>query len=149
MVAFTLSVIITFGLVGVILIYMERRPLDADLTWGEAMFASAFVFMVLFWVYGVVPHQWLTWADNELNWRADKLFVGPGGIFKAQEYGGRVPFTITYLVIRDVIAVAIYGIAIVGNIALWIVWQNRGKKKDRSDEVSSFNRPLTRDGMEV
>ena len=32
-----------------------------------------YVFFVMFWVYGVVPHLWLTWADNELNWRPDKL----------------------------------------------------------------------------
>ncbi|MDE0267433.1 MAG: hypothetical protein OXI96_00125 [Acidimicrobiaceae bacterium] len=136
-------------LIGMILAYMKRRPADAHLSWGEAMLGAMFVFLLLFWVYGVVPHQWLTWADNELNWRSDKLFVGLGAIFEAQEYGGSIPFTITYVAIRDVIAVAIYGIAIGGNIALWMMWQNRGKAKRRTEELSSFGRPLIREGTEV
>ena len=39
-------------------------------------------FFVMFLAYGVVPHQFLTHADNELRWRKDKLFFGPGGILK-------------------------------------------------------------------
>ena len=99
MVAFTLSVVVAFVLTGVILGYMKRRPVGTPLTWGEAMFGAMVVFFLLFWIYGVVPHQWLAWADNELNWRADKLFVGPGGVLRAQAQGGSFPFTITYVVI--------------------------------------------------
>ena len=38
-------------------------------TWGEAMLGGAYVFALLFLVFGVVPHQWLIYADNELGWR--------------------------------------------------------------------------------
>ena len=41
------------------------------------MVFATYVFFILFWVYGVVPHQWLTWADSELNWRPDRFIVGP------------------------------------------------------------------------
>ncbi|MYE65274.1 MAG: hypothetical protein F4231_05100, partial [Acidimicrobiaceae bacterium] len=75
MVAFALSILVTVVLIGAILAYMQRRPVGAPVTWGEAMFGSMIVFFAMFWVYGVVPHQFLTWADNELNWRTDKLFV--------------------------------------------------------------------------
>lgn len=149
MVAFTLSVLATLVFTGIVVACMGRRPVGAPVTWGEAMFAAMLVFALLFWVYGVVPHQWLTWADNELNWRSDKLFVGPGGVLKAQEHGGSIPFTITYVVIRDAIAMAIYGIAIGGNIALWAMWQNRGKEKAEPVERSSFGRPLLREGAEL
>ena len=147
MVAFTLSVVVAFVLTGVILGYMKRRPVGTPLTWGEAMFGAMVVFFLLFWIYGVVPHQWLAWADNELNWRADKLFVGPGGVLRAQAQGGSFPFTITYVVIRDVIAVLIYGIAIGGNVAFWAMWQKRGEAKAaKPAEVSTFGRPLVREG---
>ncbi len=150
MVAFALSIVVTIVLTGAIVAYKNRRPAGAPVTWGEAMFGSMVVFFLLFWIYGVVPHQWLTWADNELNWRSDKLFVGPGEIFKAQAQGGSFPFTITYVVVRDLIAVAIYGIAIAGNVALWMMWQNRGKKKEAKPvEVSTFGRPLVREGAEL
>ena len=101
---------------GAILAYMNRRPVGTPVTWGEAMFGAMIVFFGMFWVYGVVPHQWLTWADNELNWRTDKLFVGPGGILRAQAQGGSFPFTITYVVIRDVIASGIYVVAVAGQV---------------------------------
>ncbi len=147
MVAFTLSVLVTLVLCGAIVMYMRRRPVGVRVTWGEAMFGAMVVFFGLFWIYGVVPHQWLTWADNELNWRTDKLFVGPGGILRAQAQGGSFPFTITYVVIRDLIAVAIYGVALVVNVAMFFMWQNRGKKAEAQViERSSFGRPLVREG---
>ena len=149
MVAFTISVVVTAVIVGAILAYMKRRPVGTPVTWGEAMFGSMLVFFALFWIYGVVPHQWLTWADNELNWRTDKLFTGPGGILQAEEHGGKIPFTITYVVIRDVIAVAIYGIATWAHIALWIMWQNRGKAKPEPADLSAFGRPLVREGSQA
>ncbi len=151
MVAFALSIVVTVVLVGGILAYTKRRPVGTPVTWGEAMFGAMIVFFAMFWVYGVVPHQWLAWADNELNWRTDKFFVGPGGILRAQAQGGSFPFTITYVVIRDVIASGIYVVAVGGQVALWMVWQNRGKKAEAAEavELSSFGRPLVREGAEA
>ncbi len=151
MVAFVLSVLVTVVLAAAVVLYMRRRPVGTPVTWGEAMFGAMIVFFGLFWIYGVVPHQWLAWADNELNWRTDKLFVGPGGILRAQAHGGSFPFTITYVVIRDVIAIGIYGAAVGANVAMWFMWQNRGKKAAASDvvEKSSFGRPLVREGTKV
>ena len=151
MVAFALSILVTVALVGVILAYTKRRPVGTPVTWGEAMFGAMIVFFGMFWIYGVVPHQWLAWADNELNWRTDKLFVGPGGILRAQAQGGSFPFTITYVVIRDIIASGIYVVAIGGQVALWMIWQNRGKKAEAAEavELSSFGRPLVREGSEA
>jgi len=150
-VAFLLSIVVTVILIVGILAYMRRRAVGTPVTWGEAMFGAMIVFFAMFWVYGVVPHQWLTWADNELNWRTDKLFVGPGGILRAQAQGGSFPFTINYVVIRDIIASGIYVVAVAGQIALWMLWQNRGKKAQAEEpvEMSSFGRPLMREGSEA
>ena len=148
MVAFALSIAVTVVLVGGVFAYMKRRPVGTRVTWGEAMFGAMIAFFAMFWVYGVVPHQWLAWADNELNWRTDKLFVGPGGILRAKAHGGSFPFTITYVVIRDIIASGIYVVAIAGHVAMWHLWQNRGKKAEAAEavELSSFGRPLVREG---
>ena len=91
MVAFLLSVIVTLAGTAGVLAYAKRRPIGAPHTWGEAMFGSMFVFFLLFMAYGVVPHQWLTWAENELAWRSDKLFIGWGGFLKPQPAGGWKP----------------------------------------------------------
>ena len=149
MVAFVASLIVTAIVVGGILAYQKRRPVDQVVTWGEAMVGSLVVFFLMFWVYGVVPHQWLTWADNELNWRVDKIFVGPGGILESQQDGGWSPIRIPYVVIRDLIAVVIYIGALGGNIWMWSAWQKRGEQQaDKPVERSRFGRPLVKEGAE-
>lgn len=157
MVAFLLSILVTLVAVAVFywyrglrfgtrVIFRCRRPVGTPLTWGEAMVAATFVFGMLFWVYGVVPHQWLTWADGELGWRPDRIVFGPGDILKPQEFDGWLPFTITYLTIRDIIAVLIYGVFLVGNVVVWSQWQKRGQEPPAEVERSTFGRPLVREG---
>ncbi|NCG36319.1 MAG: hypothetical protein GWP48_02160 [Actinobacteria bacterium] len=147
MVAFVLSWIVAFLITGGIVAYSKRRPVDVPMTWGEAMLSSLVVFFLMFWSYGVVPHQWLVWADNELNWRVDKFVVGPGGILKHSRDGGIMPIDITYVVLRDVIALLIYGIILGANIALWAMWQKRGKDAvTAAPERSAFGRPLIKEG---
>ena len=150
MVAFTLSVIVSFMITYGIVAYIKRTPADSVPTWGEAMFAAMIVFFLMFWVYGVVPHQWLAWADNELNWRSDKLFVGPGGILKPQTQDGWNPITLNYVLIRDMLAVGIYGVGLTGNMKLWGMWQSRGQAVvEPEPERSDFGRPLVREGVKV
>lgn len=140
MVAFIASLIITVLLVGGIFWYGGRRPTDAYLTWGDAMFGATYVFLLLFWVYGVVPHQWITWADGELNWRPDAVMVGWGGILEP------LPFEMSLQTLRDLIVVGIYGIAIAGNVAVWAWWQKRGTAKPAAEELetSEYGRPLVK-----
>lgn len=150
MVAFILSVIVTVAGTGAILAYAKRRPVGTPHTWGEAMFAAMFVFFLLFMAYGVVPHQWLTWAENELAWRSDKFFIGWGGFLKPQPLGGWNPVTINYLHIEHIIAVVIYGIVLVANVWLWKVWQTRGAKPAETLPArSAFGRPLVKEGSSL
>lgn len=149
MVAFVASLIVTAIIVGGVLAYQKRRPAGQVLTWGEAMFGSMIVFFLMFWVYGVVPHQWLTWADNELNWRSDKILFGPFDILKSQQDGGWSPIRVNYVVVRDLIAVGIYLVALGGNVAMWSAWQKRGDKQEEAKvpERSTFGRPLVKEGV--
>ncbi len=144
-VALTASLVVTVLGVVAFLEYARRRPVDKYHTWGEAMLGAALVFFFLFWVYGVVPHQWLVYADSELGWRGDRLVdgyhVGNQGIIS-----WALPFDLTYLVLRDVVAVLIYGVALAGNIAGWMVWQNRGKAAPVEVEKSEYGRPIVREG---
>ena len=166
---FIASLVVTVLMLAVYHWYAKRTPVDKRMTWGEAMITSTYVFAVFFWVYGVVPHYWLEWADKGLEWRADRLFQGPHipgisnsvtdpvtqevtnlGVIADQGSGGWFPFAIPYLVLRDLIAVAIYGVVLGGNIWYWIHWQTRDKRaaeaEQRLDEPSEFGRPLIREG---
>ena len=138
MVAFVVSLVALGISVGAIVAYARRRPPGAPLTWGEAMAAATFSFFVMFLAYGIVPHQWLAWADNELNWRADKILYGPGDIV------AKLPFTVTYQVLRDLIAAGLYVVFLGGQVFLWSMWQNRGKTKPAEMPVSSYGRPLVK-----
>lgn len=150
MVEFVVSLVVTGLLLSVYHWYAAKAPLDKQMTWGEAMIAATYVFAVFTWVYGVVPHYWLEWADKSLQWRADRFVHGPGGILRDQNSGGFIPFTITYLVLRDIIAVTIYGAILGGNIWYWNHWQSRAARAadvgKAAEAPSEFGRPLVREG---
>jgi len=138
MVALVTSTLVVLLIAGIVVAYSKRRPVGAPLTWGEAMAAAFLVFFAMLWAYGVVPHQWLTLADNELQWRADRTFLQSGDL------GGVMPFTVTYKTFRDLVATGIYGVMLGGQIFLWSLWQNRGKVKTREIPSSAYGRPLVR-----
>ncbi len=150
MVAFVLSTLIALAVCAGIVLYSKRRAPDAVLTWGEAMLGAFVVFFLMFWSYGVVPHQWLQWADNELQWRSDKIMFGWGDILKPQANGGWLPLTITYEAIRDLVAVLIYVVGLGINMWMWTVWQSRGKAvSEKPPARSHFGRPLVKEGVEA
>jgi hypothetical protein len=140
MVALGIAILGTIVSVGIIVAVASRRPVGTPLTWGEAMVAAVFVFWLMFLIYGIVPHQWLTFADNEWQWRKDKILLGPGKIVD------KLPFTMTYEAIRDFVAVGIYGVGLAGHVGLWIWWQNRGKQKPKELPTSAYGRPLVKRG---
>jgi hypothetical protein len=146
--AFLFSFILTVVLTLLVIPYGKRRPVDKPASWGEAMAGAAYAFLVLFLAYGVVPHQWLVHVQNELGWRADKPFLGPGGIFQAESQGGSFPFEINYLQVGDAIVVLIYLFFIGLNVWIWSWWQQRAKRAAASTAVatSSYGRPLVRKG---
>lgn len=144
--AFCVTWLLSMLMVLPIVLHMKKRPADQEPTWGEAMLGSAYVFFILFWIYGVVPHQFLTFTDSELAWRSDRLLVGPNmpgtdeGILSFA-----LPFTLNYVVLRDIIVVIIYNIYFGMQIWLWIMWQNRGKTTTSStdlEQTSRYGRPV-------
>jgi hypothetical protein len=140
-VAFVGSFLLSLLMGGSIVWYSRKRPAGAPLSWGEAMAAATYVFFISFWVYGVVPHQWLTYAQNELRWRSDALIIGPGstGLFEWS------PIAMSKQTAGDIIVVLIYGFYLAGMVALWAIWQGRGKRAEPAEvETSTYGRPLVK-----
>jgi hypothetical protein len=137
LVAFICTLLVGFAGVAGVILYGRRRPVGAPLSWGEAMAAAMFAMFLLLWWYGVIPHQWLTWAEGELGWRSDRLLAEPTG---------NQPLTVSYKTLADIIAVVIYGVGIALHIGLWAVWNDRGKKKPAEVPASRYGRPLVRKG---
>jgi hypothetical protein len=146
--AFLWSLLATVLMTLAVIPFGKRRPAGKRLSWGEAMVASCYVYFICFMAYGVVPHQWLTHAGNELGWRKDKFLWGPGGILKPTSAGGWNPITLQYEALQDIIATLIY-VGFLGlQIFMWIWWQNRHKPKKAAGELatSTFGRPLVKKG---
>lgn len=154
MAAFLASLVLTAICIGIVVQVRKRRAPGTPLTWGEAFVAAVFVFAVMLLVYGIVPNQWLLWADGDLKWRRDQFGIPgiPGGggkrLFEdGLSFGGRGRVMIPLEVSRDIIATVIYVVALVGNVYAWSWWQNYGKKKPGDDQTTSaYGRPLVKGG---
>jgi hypothetical protein len=141
-IAFAGSFLIALLATAAIVAYGKRRPVGAPLSWGEAIAAATLGFGLMFWAYGVVPHQWLTYSGNELNWSPAKQLVGAG----QWEFLGAPlpPFTMSYETLAHFIVVGIYGLFLGMHVAMWAIWQNRAKEKPKALPTSQFGRPLVR-----
>ena len=148
MVAFLTSFILAFVLLLPVVYVGKRRAPGDPFSWGEALLAATFVFFLFWWVYAIVPHLWLTYADNELGWRADSIVYGPLDILRPQSAGGWFPMTVSYQVLRDIIAVVIYGIFLALPVIAWSKWQGRDDHTDKPEiETTAFGRPLVKEGV--
>lgn len=149
-VAFTASTLLLLLMLVPVVMVARRRRVGDPVTWGEAMVAGTYVFFVLFWAYGVVPHQWLTYADADLNWRPDRLWFGPGGSITLPFVQWSLstpwfPITVSAQVFRDIVATLIYVILLGVQIWFWVWWQNRDKKAEAAkavEPVTPYGRPL-------
>ena len=150
MVALITSILIAAALIIPIFPYAKRRPVGTPLTWGEAAVGGVYVFFLLFWIYGVVPHQWLTFADSELSWRPDRVWFGPAGQITLPFVGWSLqtpwfPMTVSAQIFRDIIATLIYVVLLGGQIWLWAWWQKRGTRAETAkaiEPVTAYGRPL-------
>src|SRR5947208_16513116 len=134
MAAFVSSMLVLLFGVGICLSVGRRRPVDAPLTWGEAFLAATFGFAMMIVAYGVIPHQWLNYADNELLWRPDRILLGissaglkMGDAAKAMGGSGRI--LISYQALRDIVAATLYIVFLGAQMYLWAIWQKRGRAK--------------------
>jgi hypothetical protein len=147
--AFIASFVVVVIGVGICLWFGHRRPLGTPVTWGEAFVGATFMFALMIVAYGIVPHQWLDYADNELLWRPDRLLLGISskGIKMgdaAKTIGGSGRILVSYQALRDIVAATLYGVFFGGQMYLWKVWQKRGRSKGELEPTSRFGRPVIR-----
>ena len=149
MTAFVSTIMILLVGIGICVLVGYRRPAGTPLTWGEALVAATFVFALMMVAYGVIPHQWLNYADNELLWRPDRILLGissaglkMGDAAKAMGGSGRI--LISYQALRDIVAATLYIVFLGAQMYLWAIWQKRGRAKAAVEPTSRFGRPVVR-----
>ncbi|MGH8975349.1 MAG: hypothetical protein ACRD0C_19365 [Acidimicrobiia bacterium] len=121
--------------------WLLRRPKgDLPPTWAQSMAGATAVFAMFLMCYGVVPHEWLTWADSKLGLREDKILLDTYAI----DISGRA--------LRDSVAATMYIVFLGLNIVVWVMWQKRGTAKPKAavpatatpSGTSAFSRPVTK-----
>ena len=122
--------------------WLVRRPKpELPATWAQSMLGATAVFALFLLIYGVVPHEWLTWADSKLGLREDKILLDT----KPIKFSGRA--------LRDMVATFLYIFFLGVNTWMWIAWQKRGTAKPKPAAAaatpepagtSAFSRPVTK-----
>ncbi len=148
MVAFVVSFLVLIVGIALCLAVGAKRPPGTPVTWGEAFVGGTVVFGLMIVAYGIVPHQWLTFADTDLLWRADRIVLGisSAGVVMGQDANlmrGSGRILINYQAIRDIIAAVLYIVFLAGQVWLWSVWQKRGRKP-AVEKSSAFGRPVAK-----
>jgi hypothetical protein len=122
--------------------WLVRQPKpELPATWAQSMLGALAVFALFLLIYGVVPHEWLTWADSKLGLREDKIFLSTR------------PIKISGRTIRDTVAATLYIVFLGMNTVMWMMWQKRGTAKPKATPAaatpepagtSAFSRPVTK-----
>ena len=143
MAALITSIVITTLMIAGVIGYGKRRPIDRQTSWGEAMLGSAFVFMLLLMVFGVVPDRWVRLTDNEWGWSVEKMLFTEGQFIDGNPITFP-PMRMDLKKVSDVVVVIQHIVALVGLPVLWMWWQKRDQKKAVAEPVSDFGRPLVK-----
>ena len=136
----------------VIAFRLSARPKAAEpTTWAQAVLGAVIVFALMILAYGIVPHEWLSFASARLNWGEDTFFVRGNQV---------IPFDVDRRAGADAVAALIYVVFLAAQVSLSVRWQKRpaaegpsARTDDAADltgapersarRISAFGRPLT------
>ena len=138
---FFISLLLCVASFAIFMALVRRPKSELPVTWAQSMLGATAVFALFLLIYGVVPHEWLTWADSGLNLREDRVLIDTWAI----DFSGRA--------LRDIVATMIYIFGLGVNTWMWIAWQKRGTAKPKPAAAaatpepagtSAFSRPVTK-----
>jgi hypothetical protein len=149
--AILVDAVLVFWLLHSLLLVASRtpRPADEKASWASCYLGSVGVFAIMMLAYGVVPHEWLTYANGYLQWGDTSKFV-----FRSSQdmlfFPWNWPFHFDYPALRDIAVTVIYGAVLGLNVALFAKWQDRHRVPATAPAEatparrSRFGRPLRR-----
>jgi hypothetical protein len=149
--AIIVDLVLLFLVAHGLLLVVSRKPQPADHTasWAECFLGAVATFALMALAYGVIPHEWLTYANGYLKWGDTSKFVFRSGqdmLFFPWHW----PFNLDYPALRDIVVSMIYGAMLGLNIFLFAAWQKRHVVAEKPAEDatparrSRFGRPLRR-----
>ena len=129
----------TLFLVGSVFLLVLNQPM----TWARAALAGFIAWAALVFYFGMVPSEWLNYAQTDLDWSAQRVAVS---IPSALMLGNQVD--ISWAVIKDSIQMG-YSLGLLGVVALLAIQiqkmrEGRPAEADRVEKVSPYGRRLVR-----
>ena len=140
-----------FGACAIAFILCKRpKKSNEPATWA-ATFGGALIVWAMFALgYGVIPHEWLTFANAQLEWGDNSKFIWTSNDDILGIIGIHYPFNFDFPALRDIVVTGMYAQFLVLNVILWTKWQKRFEVKEAPTEEtaparrSRFGRPLRR-----
>lgn len=130
-----------------VLVALRRPKPDRPSTWAMAMVGSVYVFALMLLVYAIIPHEFMQFSEAYLQWDKNHYLVKSTTAIPFMT-AWNWPFSIDMAAVRDIVAVGIYGLFFVGNVALFVLWQKRPTESEAAAKEpvpagrSRFGRPL-------
>jgi hypothetical protein len=130
----------TMALIGATFLWI----LNQSMTWARATFAAFVAFVALIFYFGMVPSEWLNFAQTDLNWSSqrDALVIPPVLVL-----GNDV--AISYAAIKDSIQMgySLGLLAVAGVLAIQIQKMKEGRPASAAapaEKKSPYGRPLVK-----
>jgi hypothetical protein len=128
-------------MLGLALAVLYQRPV----TWARAAVGAGLFTGMMMILFGVIPNQWLTLTQAELEWSSQKVFVT---VPEALVLGSDI--SISYAAVKDMILQGYILFALIGTAVVMVQWQDRAKKQADAppppEPVSVYGRPLVKKG---
>jgi len=136
----------------ILMLVLSRKPRDPErpATWAECFAGAVGAFALFALAYAIVPHEWLTFANAQLEWGDNSKFIFTSEDDILGLINIHYPFSMDFPALRDIVVSGMYAQFLVLNILLWVKWQKRFEVKEAPTEEtaparrSRFGRPLKR-----
>lgn len=130
---------VTLCLVGGAMLWVLNQPM----TWTRATTAAMLSWVGLVFYLGMVPSEWLTFAQTELNWSSQRVALTiPAWLVLNNS------IDISWAVIRDSIqagfSLGMLGLAIVLGLQIQKMKDGRPASAQAAEPISPYGRPLVR-----
>jgi hypothetical protein len=119
--------------------------LNQRLTWSRALFAAYLAWVELVIIFGMVPSEWLSFAQTDLDWSSQRVALVVPPILVL---GNTVE--ISYAVLKDSISMGYHLVmlAVAAIFALQVqkIGKGRPEAAERPEKKSPYGRPLVKGG---
>jgi hypothetical protein len=119
--------------------------LNQRMTWSRAIFTAFLSWLELVIIFGMVPSEWLSYAQTELDWSPQKIALVVPPILVL---GNTVE--ISYAVIKDSISMGYHlvmlGVAAIFALEVQKIRKGRPESADKPEKKSPYGRPLVKGG---